>query len=88
MLYAGISQHDLIPYRVKRIVFVLQSFTIQPYELSLAAEARCELLHYTAFDSAIIVFGILAYAGKFEQVESIFKKIVQPECEAAFQCGV
>ena len=85
MLYAGINKHQFISFRIKREIFVFQSFTVETDETAGLAEARCELIHDSAFDPAVIMLGALSDLRQFEFVDAVGKQLVDGKCKGAFK---
>ena len=90
MLYAGVEQNELVAVlcRIEREILEFHRTAVEPHQMTLLSEYRCELVHNSAVHSAVVVLCALADSGKFEFVYSVAEEFVECECECTFKsCG-
>ena len=85
MLDAGVYEDQLVSLGIEGEVFVFQSFAVETDQAPRLAEAGGELVHYAAFDSAVVMLGALADLGEFELVDAVGEEFVQGEGEGALE---
>ena len=85
MLHAGIHQNETVAFRIEWEVLVFQSLAVETDKTSALSEDRCELIHYAAFDTAVVMFGGLSDLGKGEFVDAVVEQVVECESESALK---
>ena len=86
MLYYRIQKHKSVALRMERIIFIFHGLAVQSHEISGLSEYGSELVHDSAFHSAIVMFCRLAYTCKFEFVYIAVEQIIQGKCVRTFKC--